>query len=259
MSIEITSTQNPRIKELLHLRKRSVRERERRFLIDGLRDLQRAVASGVDIEAIYFCPDQLEPGSISGLGPAIRVNPPILEKITYRENTEGFVAVAHMRTHELTQLTISENPVILVAASVEKPGNLGAMLRTADAAGVDALLVSKPAVDLYNPNVIRSSTGTVFSVPVAVAEGPVIRDWLDERGICGIAALPGAPESLYAADLRGPLAFFLGREQDGLSAEWQAAAGVHLAIPMRGLADSLNVSVTAAILSYEAMRQREGG
>ncbi|MFT5122259.1 MAG: TrmH family RNA methyltransferase [Kiritimatiellia bacterium] len=259
MPFDITSTQNPRVKQLIQLRKRSVREREQRYLIDGHRDIQRAAASGVELEAVYYCPEQIEASRIAELGQGISVSPHVLEKISYRENSEGLLAVARMRALTLDQLTVSENPLILIAVSIEKPGNLGAILRTADAVGADAVLVATPAVDIYNPNVIRSSTGTVFTVPLAVADGPAIQAWLAERGISGIATVPDATQSLFATDLRGPVAFLLGREQDGLDDAWQTAASIQVSIPMKGQADSLNVSVSAAVLAYEAIRQREAG
>jgi TrmH family RNA methyltransferase len=184
------------------------------------------------------------------------VSPPVYEKMAYREGTEGIIAVVKTKAHHLNGLTLREHPLIVVLERVEKPGNLGAILRTAEAAGVDAVIVCDPLTDLYNPNLIRASIGGVFSVPTAVCTSKECIAFLKEHKIRILTAQLQDSYDYYDYDMRGATAIVMGTESTGLSQQWREAADVHIRIPMLGRLDSLNVSVSAAILMYEAVRQR---
>jgi RNA methyltransferase, TrmH family len=186
----------------------------------------------------------------------VQVSRPVFEKISYREGPDGWLAVVPAVPSELSRLELGPRPLVLVCAGLEKPGNLGAILRTADAAGVAAVIAADPVTDWGNPNVVRASKGTVFSVPVASAAGPEVLAWIAGRGLRLVAATPDASQLISETDLTGPTAIAVGAEQTGLSADWLDRADVRIRIPMFGRADSLNVSTSAAIITYEAVRQR---
>ena len=247
----ITSTQNSLIKEVLALRK--TRKESDLILIDGMREIQRALSAGVKIEKIFYSSKLLIDFDKSKL---VEVSEKVFEKITYGERGTGAVALARVFPRKLSDLKLPSNPFVVVLESVEKPGNLGAIVRTCDGAGVDALLICDPKTDIYNPNVIRASTGTVFHVPVAAGTNEQIADFLQRKKISVAGAFPEAAKVYTQANLKGPLALALGTEDKGLSPFWQKRCDQKLKIPMQGWADSLNVSVSAAILIYEARRQR---
>ena len=260
----ITSLQNPRIKSVVKLRKRRERDRLGLMLIEGLRELSRALDAGIAVEEVYICPsratgkeemDAIAALSVEGVN-AFEVSSSVFSKLAYREASSSLVAVARKRIHELESLPATDHPFYLVVDAVEKPGNLGAMLRSADAAGAAGLIVSDPGTDLYNPNIIRSSLGTVFTVPVAVADAAAAVDWLRRRNIRIFAASPEGGVLYTGIDLTSPCAIVVGREDLGVSDEWLEAADRRILIPMKGRADSLNVSAAAAVLLYEAVRQR---
>lgn len=261
--MRITSTANPRIKELARLLERKPRERERRFLIEGAREVSRALRAGIELEQALVREGELSPEEeqiyaevrrVERLS-VLEVSEPVLKKLSSRENPAGLIAVARMPRRSLEGYQPSPDALILVAVGLEKPGNLGALLRSADAAGAEAVLVAG-GVDLYNPQVIRNSTGVVFSLPTLAASETEVLGWLERHGLPLVAATPHTQTLYWEADLPGPVAIAVGPEHAGLSPAWLEAAQTKVRIPMQGQADSLNVSVSAALLLYEAVRQR---
>jgi TrmH family RNA methyltransferase len=259
---EITSPSNPEVKALLGLRERRERERQGRFIIEGTRELTTALTAGVKLARLYRCPALLRPEAAALFKavppelPQVELAPAVFAKISYRDNPDGLLAVAERQASTLSTLQLPRNALVLVLDGLEKPGNLGAIIRTADGAGLDAVLLSGSGTDLENPNVIRASLGTVFSRPVIEADGAVLLAWLRQEGFSLIAASPHASASYWDADFTGQVAIVLGAEHAGLSPAWLTAAEVQVGIPMRGLADSLNVATAGALLIYEALRQR---
>jgi RNA methyltransferase, TrmH family len=259
----ITSTKNPRVKEAAKLRQRRGREQQGRFLIDGAREILRALAAGIELVDVFVCEPLCQSSDsrtalkqLKGSGAEmLSVTPAVFEKLAFGERAEGLVAVAHTPRKTLGELKLPADALILVLEGVEKPGNVGAVLRTADGAGASALIVADGGTDLYNPNTVRASLGTIFSVQVCAAAGDEVRRWLRERKIKVFAARVDGKTDYTAADLTGATAIVLGSEAEGLSAEWGDATSIRL--PMLGAADSLNVSAAAAVLVYEARRQRD--
>ena len=256
----ISSLQNQKIKQLVLLQqKSSERKRSGLFVVEGLRELRHCVSKGYEIDSLFFC-SALLGESIDDLlvASSYEVTEQVYGKIAYRDSTEGVVAVMRMRHTALEDLQLSDRPLVVVLESVEKPGNLGAVLRSADAAGADAVIVCDPLTDLYNPNLIRASIGALFTVPtVAVSSEACIR-FLKERGIRILTAQLQDSELYYDTDMTCGTAIVMGTEATGLTNQWREAADAHIRIPMLGQLDSLNVSVSAAILLFEAVRQREG-
>ncbi len=266
MAPTITSPQNPRVKQVVRLRDRRHREREGLLLVEGSEELSLALAGGARLQALFFCPGWLNADQAALLEQAkaasaevFEVSGTVFEKMAYRENPDGWLAVLPAVRRGLDDLPSAELPLLLIAESIEKPGNLGALLRSADAAGVTGVIVCDPATDLNNPNVVRSSRGTLFTVPVAEATAAEAFAWLRARGIPVVAATPQASQAYTAADLTGPVAIAVGAEHAGLSEAWLAQASVQVRIPMLGQVNSLNVATAAALLLYEAVRQRRGG
>ncbi|HEY3629642.1 MAG TPA: RNA methyltransferase [Jatrophihabitantaceae bacterium] len=259
MPLEITSTANPRVKQLLALRRRRSREQTGQTLVEGFEELSLAVRAGVRPLALYYCPELSDPARLEFLdqvpGEAIRVSRAVFERVAYRESPDGWLAVVPALPDDLDALSPGPDPLLLVCEGVEKPGNLGAMLRTADAAGMNAVIAAGPVTDWGNPNLIRASKGTVFSVPVASAGVDEVLAWLADRATV-VATTPDAEQLLTEVDLTGPVAIAVGSEKYGLSDRFLAAATVRARIPMFGRADSLNVATSAAIAGYEAVRQR---
>jgi TrmH family RNA methyltransferase len=249
----ITSPQNPKIKDLIDL-ETSSRERRARglFVVEGRREFDRAVASGFEPVTVF-----VREGETNAPEADFVVSERVYEKIAYRGGTEGVVAIMRARHTALEDIPLSSTPLVIVLEQVEKPGNLGAVLRTADAAGVDAVLVCDPLTDLYNPNLIRASLGAVFSVPVAVCTSEEAYAWLAARGIAVLTAQLQDSDPYDEADLARPVALVFGTEDKGLTPFWRQHADAHVRIPMAGLMDSLNVSVSAAVLAFEAVRQRK--
>jgi TrmH family RNA methyltransferase len=261
--LEITSPANPRVKRLAALRHRRARDRAGVTLVEGREELGLALAAGARPRELYVCPALAGPGAeqmidrVSNLGAeVIRVSRPVFAKFAYRESPDGWLAVLPAVPASLALLEPGPCPLVLICEGVEKPGNLGAVLRTADAAGVSAVIAADPVTDWANPNVVRASKGTVFSVPVASAATAEVFAWLDAHALALVAAAPDGDVPLTAADLTGPTAIAVGSEAHGLPAAWLERASTRLRIPMFGRADSLNVSASAAILLYEAVRQR---
>jgi RNA methyltransferase, TrmH family len=260
----ITSLQNPRVKQVVKLRERRERERERCLLVEGQAELALALASGAQPQTVYLCPELSaqapDPALLARLQQAgvevVEVTRPVFEKMAYREGPDGWLAVVPSRPRRLDDLTLSARPLLLVAEAVEKPGNLGALLRSADAAGVEGVIVCDPTTDVNNPNVVRSSKGTLFSVPVVEATSVETLAWLRRHQIAVVAATPQATVVYTQADWRGPAAVVVGTEKEGLSPLWLEAADVAVRIPMLGRVNSLNVATAATLLIYEAVRQR---
>jgi TrmH family RNA methyltransferase len=260
----IVSLQNPRIKSLVRLRKRRERDQSGRFLIEGYRELRRGVDREVELETLYFCeelflgsnePTLIRDARESG-AEVIPVGRAAFEKVSYRDRPEGLLAVAHQFKTDLRSLILQENPLLLVVESIEKPGNLGTMLRTADAAGVAAVVVTDPTTDPFNPNVVRASLGCLFTVPLAIAPTNEAINWLRAAGVRTLATTPDTDTMLWESDMTGAVALVVGSEQYGLSSEWLEGADERLRIPMEGEADSLNAAMAAGVALFEAVRQR---
>jgi RNA methyltransferase, TrmH family len=261
--LEITSPANPRIKQLVALRRRRARDESGVTLVEGRAEIELALAAGVRPRSLYHCPELSNPKDrdlgerARDLGAdVVRLSRLVFEKASYREGPDGWLAVVPAVDTSLAHLDPGPRPLVLVCAGLEKPGNLGAILRTADAAGVGAVIAADPVTDWGNPNVVRASKGTLFSVPVASAPRAEVLAWIAARGLQIVAATPGATRLVTDADLTRPTVIAVGAEQTGLPADWLERADVCVRIPMFGRADSLNVATSAAIMTYEAVRQR---
>ena len=256
----ITSAQNPKIKNLLLLQEKSKARREQGlFVVEGRRELEHALEAGFRARTVFVCPEIAGESVIPGLtGNLVEIPETLYRKVTYRESTEGIIAEMGCRERRLEDLPLGENPLIVVLESVEKPGNLGAVLRSADAARADAVIVCDPLTDLWNPNLIRASLGGIFTVPTVCASSAETIGWLQAHGIRILTAQLQDSSLYYDTDMTGGTALVMGTESTGLTDIWRRAADAHIRIPMLGRLDSLNVSVSAAILLFEAVRQRNG-
>ena len=260
MTEQITSLQNPKIKLLTALQqKSSERRRTGLFVVEGQQELQHCIRAGYEVDTVFWCPE-LCPAVLppeAGAARCFQVSPDVYAKVAYRGSTEGVIAEVHQRTLELDDLQLGEHPLIVVLESVEKPGNLGAVLRSADASSVDAVVVCDPLTDLYNPNLIRSSVGAAFTVPCVACSSAACIAFLKQRNIKILTAQLQDSHLYYDTDMTCGTAIVMGTEHDGLTDQWRKAADAHIRIPMLGQIDSLNVSVSAAILMFEAVRQRQ--
>lgn len=260
----IASPQNVSIKKMMQLKeKKKERIKTGTFVLEGQRELEMAINGGYNIDSIFFYPEFFSLQQVESLikdstqSPGIvEISKEVYQKLAYRETTEGVLAIAKAKSHELKNLILPKNPLILVAEAPEKPGNIGALLRTADAANLDGVLIANPKSDIYNPNIIRSSVGCVFTVPIATGNTLEIIDFLEEHKISIFAAALSAKAAYTKADFTGATAMVVGTESTGLSDEWLSKADAQIIIPMEGSIDSMNVSVSAAILIFEAKRQR---
>ncbi len=260
----ITSVQNPRVKDAVRLRDRRHREKQGRIIIDGARELRRAIDAKVKLLEVFVC-EPLCHGDDAGPlldslplcgGEIFSVSEAVFERLAFGSRAEGVLGVAEMPRPTLSAISLPPNALVAVLEGVEKPGNLGAVLRSADAAGVSAVVVADGRTDLFNPNAIRASLGTIFTMPLCEASTTDVLAWLRERGFTIAAARVDGAVGYTEIDYRGPTAIVLGSEAAGLSPLWTAADIRAVRLPMLGVADSLNVSVTAAVLFYEALRQR---
>lgn len=261
--MDITSDKNPRIQQIMRLREKSRERREQGlFAVEGIRELTLALKGGIVVKEIFYCPDFIASDTLIPLQKQaqnaqwIKISREVYEKIALRETTGGMIAVAAARHTQLARVRLPKHPLLLIVESVEKPGNLGALLRTADAAALSAVLVCDPLADIYNPNVIRSSLGCVFTQQVVACSPQEAIDWLKANRILVFAATPAGTLSYVNADFRQPCAIAVGSEAEGLSSVWLENSSANIFIPMRGEIDSLNVSVSAAVILFEAMRQR---
>ena len=257
--MDITSLQNPRVKHIVRLRdEKRQRRADGLMLVEGYDEIQLALSAGHQPRTVLSAPElisrQIDVAQTEA--ERITVNRAVFEKISYRENPDGWLAVFPIPQDSLEDLKLSDSPLVIVAESVEKPGNLGAILRSADAARVDALLVCDPRVDPWNPNVVRASRGAVFSVPVIECDNAAALEWLRRAGIHILAATPSADVVYSDVDLRQPTVIAVGTEDEGLTDFWMSRADLKVRIPMNGRVNSLNVSVSTALILYEAVRQR---
>jgi RNA methyltransferase, TrmH family len=259
----ITSLTNPQVKAAVRLRDRREREATGRTIVDGVREILRALDAGVRVSSAFVAPDLLRtPDALVAAErlardhSTVEVSGAVLAKVAFGDRSDGVVAVIETPNLSLDDLTLLPEPLIVVLEGVEKPGNLGAVLRSADAVGAAAVVVADPLTDPYNPNAIRASVGTIFALPVVTATSLEARTWLQANGIRMVAAVVDGSTTYTATDLTGPLAVVLGSEAQGLGSTWRGPAVEAVAIPMAGIADSLNVSVAAAVLLFESKRQR---
>jgi TrmH family RNA methyltransferase len=252
----ITSLHNTQIKEIIRLRKTSHRKKADLILVEGGEEIAMAGKAAFKIRQLFFCPEFNGRALNRGADENIQTTPEVFRKISLRENPDGMLALIEPRYKNLAEVKLSQNPLLVIVESVEKPGNLGAILRTADACGADAVIINEPQTDIYNPNVIRASIGAVFTNQVVIAEQAMTRDWLEQKKIVTYATTPSAKTKYTDAALNRPAAILIGSEPVGLSGFWLEAAQEKILIPMLGRINSLNASVSAAIVLYEAQRQR---
>jgi RNA methyltransferase, TrmH family len=256
---QITSSQNPYIKSLVLLQEKAkARNQSGIFLIEGKREIALALKGDFKIETILFVPDLISEQQLKEYPNTnlIEISKEVYQKLAYRDTTEGILAVAKTKSNTISDLKLSSNPLILVAEAPEKPGNIGAILRTADAANLDAVIIANPKSDMYNPNIVRSSVGCLFTTQIATGTTQEIIAFLKEKDINIYAATLQNSTSYHTQDYTLPTALVVGTEATGLSEEWRKAATQNIIIPMQGEIDSMNVSVAAAILIFEAKRQR---
>jgi TrmH family RNA methyltransferase len=262
----ITSTKNDRVKHLVRLRERSHRKRQQRFLIEGLREIRRALLREWPLESLYFCEDLFShPDALELLDEVaklrvecIPMSSAAFARAALRQGPDGLLAVARTQSYGLADFHLSARPLLVVAEGIEKPGNLGAILRTANAAGADAVVFADCVTDPFNPNAIRASQGAIFDIPFAATTTAAVIEYLSSKHIQPVLLRPDAPRSLWQCNLTGPIALLLGAEDAGLQPIWNdTCRAVACSLPMRGVSDSLNVAATAAIALFEAVRQRE--
>jgi len=259
----ITSIQNSFIKELFQLKEKS-RERKKTglFLIEGQRELSLAIKGGFEIDTLLYYPELVSEAQLKQFTPisgdVIEISKDVFQKLAHRDTTEGVLAVAKSKSHQIENLQLEhKNPLILIAEAPEKPGNIGAILRTADAANVDAVIIANPKTDLYNPNIIRSSVGCVFTTQIVMGSTTKIIEFLSKNNINIYCAALQASTNYHTQDYTKPSAIVVGTEANGLTDEWLNASTQNIIIPMQGEIDSMNVSVAAGILIFEAKRQRD--
>jgi TrmH family RNA methyltransferase len=258
----ITSVRNPIVQQLVRLRERRHRDRSGTFLVDGVLEVERAIAAGAEVEQMVIGVDRLgrqdlprqASAALDRGVPLLELGDAAFRKVSYRQNPDGLLAILRQFPTGPERLTPPAPALLLVAESIEKPGNLGAMLRAADAAGAGGVVVADPTTDVFNPNVVRASRGALFTVPLAVGDSEIVRDRLAELEITPVALDPGADTLLWDIDLTGPVALVVGSEHAGLSEAWRDCRTARL--PMAGTGDSLNAASTAGIALFEAVRQR---
>ncbi len=258
---QITSVQNPFIKSLVQLQEKSkIRKQAGTFLIEGQREIELAMKADYEVQTLLFTPDifNFQISRFSNFQiETISVSKDVYQKLAYRDTTEGIIAVAKSKSHGLADLKLSKNPLILIAEAPEKPGNIGALLRTADAANLDAAIIANPKTDLYNPNIVRSSVGCLFTNQIATGTNSEIIAYLQQNNIAIFCATLQDSARYHTQNFTQPTAIVVGTEATGLSNEWREAATKNIIIPMQGQIDSMNVSVAAAVLIFEAKRQRD--
>ncbi|HLW42192.1 MAG TPA: RNA methyltransferase [Flavobacterium sp.] len=261
---EISSVHNPLIKEIFQLQEKSkARKKSGLFVIEGMREIEIALKNDYQIEQLLCCFDLINQNyfetfrtKISEKTQFISISKEVYQKIAYRESTEGIIAITNVKTHRLEEIKLPENPLIIVLESLEKPGNIGAILRTADAAKVDAVFIADPKTDLYNPNIVRSGVGAVFTNKIAMADSEEIIKLLKNKNIPIFSAILQEAVPYYSVDYSKGAAIVMGTEATGLSDIWRAESDANIIIPMEGQIDSMNVSVATAILIFEAKRQK---
>ena len=256
--MDITSLQNPKVKYIVKLREdKRQRQQDGVMLVEGRDELTLALSTGLKPQTILTAPELATASVDIASAEIITVTRAVFEKMSYRDNPDGWMGIFPTPHNTLDALKLSEVPLVIIAESVEKPGNLGAILRTADAAKVDAVIVCDPRVDIWNPNVVRASRGTVFTVPTVEVDSPNALAWLRGRKMRVLAATPSAEVTYTDVDLKGPIALAVGTEDEGLTDFWLQNADLKVKIPMMGKVNSLNVSIATALIIYEALRQRK--
>jgi TrmH family RNA methyltransferase len=256
--MDITSLQNPKVKYIVRLREdKRQRQKDEVMLVEGYDELTLALSSGLKPQSLLTAPELVSRSIDIPSADVTTVTRAVFEKISYRDNPDGWLGIFPIPKTALEDLNLSDTPLVIVAESVEKPGNLGAILRTADAAKVDAVIVCDPRVDLWNPNVVRASRGAVFTIPTVEAESQNALAWLRSRKMRVLAATPSAEVLYTAVDLKEPIAITVGTEDEGLTDFWMQNADIKVQIPMMGKINSLNVSIATALITYEAIRQRK--
>lgn len=267
-AMQLSSLQNPKVKSVIHLRERSARDETGQFLIEGYRELLRASEANRKIDALFICPSLFLGSNESALIERITnsgtqlfsCSESVFRKMSYRDRPDGLIAIAkqqHLTLQHLEKIIATKkSPLFVIAEAIEKPGNLGTILRSSDAVGIDGLIVCDRCTDIHNPNVVRASVGTLFTVPVVEAKGAETLQWLRDHHVAILAATPKANCEFTKVDMTGPLAIAVGTEQLGLSDLWMKQANIQVKIPMCGIADSLNVAMATTLLLYEALRQR---
>jgi TrmH family RNA methyltransferase len=259
----ITSKQNQRIKNLLHLQKHSERREQGVFIVEGVKEVEKAFESGYEIDSLYFCNDIVDPQKVKEIfrfelpSNTFEVSRDVYNRVAYRENSGGIIVLAKPKKHSLDQISLPSNPLILVIEGVEKPGNIGAIYRTADAAGVSAIVICDPGTDFYNPNAVRSSLGCIFTIPTAICQSIKAIEWLKSNSVKIYTSHLQAALPYHTVDFTKPSAIVMGTEATGVTDMWVKEADANIIIPMRGLADSMNVSTATAVLVFEACRQRD--
>jgi TrmH family RNA methyltransferase len=262
----IQSRQNDQVKNLVKLRERKHRDRQSRFLVEGLREIGHALTAGFEITQLYYCSDFfpseahtafIKDQKADANFPVVGMSPDAFTKASHREGPDGLIAIAVQQSNVLSDFKLREPPLLLVLEGIEKPGNLGAILRSADGAGIDAVILVDCVLDLYNPNAIRSSQGLLFALPIVSTTRDALSKWLDANQILCCATTPDTEKLHWDVDYRHPIAIFMGSESDGLTDYWLDKAAHKIRIPMAGQADSLNVAAAAAVCLYEARRQRK--
>lgn len=259
---EITSAQNPKIKLAESLKERRERDKLDLFIIEGYREILRAHEAGRRFETLFYCPPlflgENEDDLIHAIGEnkAFRCNEKVFRKLSYRDRPDGLVGIAKQSHLKLDDLKLSSKPFLVVAEAIEKPGNLGTILRSSDAVKVDGVIVVDRCTDIHNPNVVRASVGTLFTIPVMEAKGVDALKWMKKQGIQLVATTPKAEKEYTQVDLTGPIAIVVGTEQVGLTDTWLNEADIQVRIPMLGAADSLNVATATTLMLYEVLRQR---
>ena len=255
---KIESVQNSFIKSLVQLQEKAkARKQTSTFLIEGKREIELALKGGYELETILFCSELLKDKVVNTEEiEEIEISKEVYQKLAYRDTTEGIIAVAKTKSLELKDLQLSKNPLILIAEGLEKPGNLGAILRTADAANIDAVIIANPRTDIYNPNIVRSSVGCLFTRQIAIGTSEEVIHYLKQKSINFYSATLQNSTSYHTQDFSQPTALVVGTEATGLTEIWRKESTQNIIIPMQGEIDSMNVSVAAAILLFEAKRQR---
>lgn len=264
MTEKITSAKNPKIKELIRLCRSRNRKRSDKVVVEGSREIFMALESGFDAASLFICTDLVSGEDMKRLGSLIppeteliEISRHVFESAAYRGGSDGLILLAHPIRRSLNDLKIKKDALVVALETVEKPGNLGAIARTAEAAGCDAILICNPLTDIYNPNTIRSSLGCIFSVPAVACTNEEALQWLHERKIPVFSTyIDPEARSLYKTDLNGPAAIVLGSEAEGISPFWIENSDQRIVVPMQGKVNSMNVSATAAIIIFEALRQR---
>ncbi len=260
--MKITSINNRKVLQIRKLYKNRERKDSNLFIAEGVLEVSRGLEAHFDVEMIFYCSDIFQKdinkffAKYNHQFELFEVEKNVYKKLTYRDNTEGILAVFKKKIHNLRDLKVGRDSLFIVLESVEKPGNLGAVLRTADAAGVDAIILTKSLVDQYHPNVIRASIGAVFNVPVILTDNNELNGWIKDNDIKAYAAALPAYQDIYSLDMKGSTALIFGTESNGLSHFWLDNSTKNYTIPMKGIVDSLNVSVSVAVSVFEAIRQR---